>query len=315
MRRSTPELMREAGELYDRGAFAAASRRYEEVIARSAAIDIHARALFGAGLAYEGQRDFERASERYGRLSALLTDPPRDWSPPRRLTLDTLFRHAYCVSELTTGAPAVAAWTRVLRLDLTAPDRAEALLRRGLAHEASDALDDAERDYEAVLALYRRHPDHPRLRSGATVSRAQFQIGELYRARFGRIQFRLPLERMARALEEKTTLFLKAQKAFMGAVRLPNAHWALAAGQRLGLLFEEMYHDMLEAEVPADFDAETRAVYEAEMKRLIRPHIERAVELYETNLAIARELGHQGEWVRKTREGLVRLRDLLEEGE
>ena len=293
-------LFREAKALYDRGRFGDAALRLDDAAALSPAEPLLRAILFHAGLAFEGLRRYETALARYVRVLALHPEP--------KLALDTRFRIARCEEARKAWPAAETAWGAVVTMELTLPDRAEATFRRGLARQHQERFDDAEQDYRATLALYEASPDHPRLRSLAVVSRAQFQIGEIYRHRFSRIAFRLPLASMERAWEQKATLFLKAQHAYLAAVWLPNEHWAIAAGHQLGFLFERMYFDMLAAEVPDDLDPEDRAVYQDELRRLILPYVERAVEIYETNLAIAERHGHDGDWVSRTRERLTTLR-------
>lgn len=300
--RDAAELMAEANALYDAGRFREAAERYERVLALAPERAQRQAALFDAGLAWEGAGALDTAGARF---RALLAEEPGP-----KLALDARFRLGRCEMGRADWPAAVAVWTEVLAADLTPPDRAEALLQRGLARQAQEDLAAAERDFRAVEAVYTEHPAHPRLAGLAAVSRARFQIGEIYRTLFRRIRFRLPLEQMERAWTEKATLFLKSQHAFLDAVRLPNEYWAIAAGQRLGLLFEEMAGDILAADVPPDLDGETRAVYEAELRTAVRPYVERAIELYETNLEISARLGHEGEWVSATRKHLVRLRAL-----
>ena len=297
-------LFREARGLYDRGRFTDAAARFDRALAEARPGSKLAQAiLFNAGLAYEGLRAYDAACVRYRQLLA--------FDPEPKLALDARFRLAGCEEARAAWTDAEAAWSVLLDRSLTPPDRAEATFRRGLARQHQERWDDAEADYRATLALYQAHPEHPRLRSHAAVSRAQYQIGEIYHVQFRRIAFRLPLESMEQAWEQKATLFLKAQHAFLATVWLPNEHWALAAGHQLGKLFEEMYFDMLAAEVPDDLAEEDRAVYADELHRLIQPYIERAVEIYETNLAIAERRGHEGEWVAASRERLATIRRIV----
>ena len=112
------------------------------------------------------------------------------------------------------------------------------------------------RDYLAALGAYRRHLDDRSLVGNRYVSLAQFQIGEIYRELVRAIHFRLPLERMARDLEDKSNLFLKAQNAYLKTLRLQHPEVAVISGYRLGSLYESMHDDMMAAEVPPDLTRE-----------------------------------------------------------
>jgi len=303
--RDARELLAAADALYDAGRFRAAAERFDRVLDLAPAPELRHPALFGAGLAWEGAGDLDAAVVRFRALLAV--------APPPKLALDARFRLGRCEAARERWAAAAQVWTEVLAGGPTLPDRAEALLQRGLAFQALADLAAAERDYRAVEGLWQEHPDHPRLVGLAAISRARFQLGEIWRERFRAVRFRLPIERMEREWEEKAALFLRAQRAFLDAVRLPNRYWGVAAGQRLGLLFEELAGDILAADVPPDLDRDTRGVYEAELRKAVRPYVERAIELYETNLAISARVGQDSEWVSETRERLLRLRALLAE--
>src|SRR5690606_33885338 len=123
-----------------------------------------------------------------------------------------------------------------------------------------------ERDYRKALDLYQDHLEVRGLDKSPYVSQAQFRIGEIYRELFASIRFRLPLERMARDLEDKSNFFLMAQSAFLRALRLQHPDWAVVAGYRLGALYETMHDDMMAAEVPNDLSPEEIEIYEEELR-------------------------------------------------
>jgi TPR repeat protein len=138
-------------------------------------------------------------------------------------------------------------------------------------------------------------------------------MGEIYRGLFEAISFRLPMERMAQDLEDKSNLFLKAQSAYMRALRQRHPDWAPRAGYRLGALYERMYDDMVAADVPPELTPEQVEVYRATLRARVRPLIEQAIDIYDRNLMMARSLGADQAWLERSRAGLARLRRVLEE--
>ena len=203
---------------------------------------------------------------------------------------------------------------RVLRPEyeaITEVERLEAHALRGLARQELGDLALAERDYLEALKLHRRHLDPSSLVGNPSVSMAQYQIGEIYRELFAAIHFRLPVDRMMRDLEDKSNLFLKAQNAYLRAVRLHHPEYAVKAGYRLGALYEVFYDDMMSAEVPAELDQEEVDVYYEELRKKVRPLVVRAIDIYERNLQLGRRMGEGGEWVRKTEASLARLQEVL----
>ncbi|MFT5435049.1 MAG: hypothetical protein ACI9OJ_005766, partial [Myxococcota bacterium] len=128
---------------------------------------------------------------------------------------------------------------------------------------------------------------------------------------FASIRFRLPVETMKRDLTDKSSFFLKGQSAYLRCVRLQNQHWSVAAGYRLGKLYEDFYSDMMEAEVPSELDDEDKKVYYDELKKHVRPLVVRAIEIYERNLGMSDRLGTGGDWAKKTQASLDRMRNIL----
>jgi len=263
-------------------------------------------AAYNAGLALLRIGDARGALPRFQRALAL-TEGSRDGQ-------DALFQIAACHELLM-------AWDDLRRTadlilaphypGLGVADRIAAHALRGRAHEGLGALALAERDYRAALELYQQHLDQRGLDKSPAVSLAQFRIGEIYFQLFASIRFKLPTDRMARDLEDKSNFFLMAQSAYLRTLRLRHTDWAVVAGFRLGALYEGMYDDMLAAEIPADLTHEELEIYYDELKSKIRPLLVRAIDIYERNLRLAQRFGKSDDWLQKTEASLARLKDVL----
>ncbi|MEZ4266305.1 MAG: tetratricopeptide repeat protein [Myxococcota bacterium] len=302
-------LFREGGQAFEAEEFLTAARRYALIVEHFPDSRFGDVARFNAGLSFakagrcaDGLPFLESAAER--------TAGSKD-------AHDALFQTAVCHETLGRWDAAIAVLDRILRPEhagIVTADRIEALTRRGQAQQQLGDLAVAERDYTEALREYRHHLDDRSLVANYYVSQAQFQIGEIYRELFRAIRFRLPLDSMARDLEDKSNLFLKAQNAYLKTLRLQHPRVAVVSGYRLGSLYESMHDDMMAAEVPGDLSREEIDIYYEELRKHVRPLIVRAIDIYERNVQLGRRMGGAGdEWVRKTEASLARLREILGE--
>ena len=301
-------LFKEASRLYDAKKYAESVAKYQVFLQEFPQEKAAPLAAFNAGLGLEELGRTEDALAMYQRaLAAFTKDGDR---------VDALFRIGNCQEKLARWTEMEDTFEAVLALKLSVVDRAEAWVRRGWAWQNLGDLTQAERAYKECLKVYNDNL-HLRVFDGSYwISMAQFQLGEIYRALFDGITFRLPVERMERDLADKSNLFLKAQAAYLRTVRLHNSQWALAAGFRLGAMYEDFYVDMVEAEYPAELNEQEVALYYGELKKNILPLVQRAVEIYERNLAQSERAGsHGSEWAQKTQKHLEHLRGLLREEE
>jgi tetratricopeptide (TPR) repeat protein len=302
-------LFREGGQAFEAGEFVLAARRYALIVEHFPSSRFGDVARFNAGLA------LAKAGRCEDALPFLAGAAER--TAGSKDAHDALFQSAVCLQTLERWAAAVAEIDRILRPEypgIVTADRIEALTRRGQCQQEIGDLALAERDYLDALREYRHHLDDRSLVANRYVSLAQFQIGEIYRELFRAIHFRLPLDRMARDLEDKSNLFLKAQNAYLKTLRLQHPEVAVVSGYRLGSLYESMHDDMMAAQVPGDLARDEVEVYYEELRKHVRPLIVRAIDIYERNVQLGRRLGgSQDEWVRKTEASLARLREILGE--
>lgn len=301
-------LFKEAARLYEQKQYGESVAKYRVFLQEFPQDKAAPLAAFNCGLGLEELERWEDALAMYQQANAAFT---KDGDK-----VDALFRMGNCYEKLERWTEMEDTFEAVLASKLSVIDRAEAWARRGWAWQNLDELTQAERAYKECLKVYNDNL-HLRVFDGSYwISMAQFQLGEIYRSLFDGIAFRLPVERMERDLEDKSNLFLKAQAAYLRTVRLHNPQWSLAAGFRLGAMYEDFYVDMVEAEYPAELADEEVALYFSELKKNILPLVHRAVEIYERNLAQSERTGARGtEWAQKTQKHLDHLRGLLREEE
>ena len=294
-------LFKQATQEYSVGHYEKALKLFRKVIKHFPETKYANHAYFNAGLAAMRLERWEEALDLQRRARRALAGGRDEW--------DALLQVSRCLEELARWGNLVEVADELLKKGKLNPtDRVEAWARLGIARYETGRLALAERAFKKVLHLYK---EVPRLEKNPYVSRSQYLVGEIYRGLFASIRFRLPVETMKRDLADKSSFFLKGQSAYLRCVRLQHKDWAVAAGYRLGRLYEDFYDDMMAAEVPPELDEEDRKVYFDELKRLIRPLVVRAVEIYERNLGMSDRLGVGGEWAKKTQASLDKMRDIL----
>jgi hypothetical protein len=112
-------------------------------------------------------------------------------------------------------------------------------------------------------------------------------------------------------LEDKAQLFMQAQTASIRTMRLGNPHWSTAAGYNIGKMYEDFYTHVLAAEVPGDLTAEEQAIYFAELRKKIRPLMERAMQIYEKNIIMSERFGVDNDFTQHSQRSLERLKSYI----
>jgi len=263
-------------------------------------------ARYNAGLSLERLEEWDAAKFHFLAYTGGAKDV--------RDQIDGHFRLVICFRGLRDWGGMKDRLDILRKLALTPLDRAEVLALTGYAYEMQGHMALAERSYLKALELEREQEDPQLFKSNEHLAMAQYQIGEIYRRLFDAIAFRLPVERMQRDLHDKSTLFLKAQSAYLRTIRRQQKSWAFAAGFRTGEIYEAFYQDFLKSEVPSELDNEEVQIYFEELRDQIRPLLERAIRIYERNIKMgARSRQGDNPWIEKTRSHLERLKSLLAE--
>ncbi len=273
---------------------------YGRLLREFSASRFAAPARYNAALCYEEQRDWPQAIRLYREMIEQFPDSPD--------VLDALFRLGGAQEQAHEWEAAAATFATVLgRPSLGAEERIEAMARRGSALCEMGRLDPAEALLRETVAYYRT-AGAEQVESDFFVAQAQYYVGEVVRARARAIGFTLEPDQMRRALEERAHLLLLAQAEYILTIRVTNPHWAAAAGFRIGSLYSELYDALLAAPVPPELSAPEREVYFEELRRQIRPLVEKAIRVWERTILMAERTGIRNEWVARTGQELERVR-------
>jgi tetratricopeptide (TPR) repeat protein len=267
----------------------------------------HATALYDAGLAYEQLSEWRLALERFRALRDGYTGRDAD---------EAAFRVAECLWHLGELEEARAELDRLAaRTDLEADDRVRALVQRGVVEVDLGRLEDAERTLHAALDAWRRADEKQRL-DEYHPAQAHYYLGEVYRGHFLAVKLdpsRDDEAALAAALERKAQLLLAAQGHYLRAIQVGNPDWGVAAGYRIGELYDALHRELTEAPLPRGLDEEHRAAYQAQLRDRVRVLVTKAIAIYENTVQAAQRTGVSNRFVEEARGSLERMKAALDE--
>jgi tetratricopeptide (TPR) repeat protein len=301
--------------------------------------------LFAAGMAASAAGAPRRAADAFSRLADTFPASPRrpaalydaglalralgEWRPALERFRELAERHAGPDAEEARFLVAECHWRlgehaearRVLdglaaRADLDALHHARALVERGVVEAEDGEGEAAERSLAAGAAAADAGGRDPA--AAALVAKAHFWLGELERDRFLAVKLDPSAgdaARLERDLEGKSERLLVAQERYLRAIRTGDATWAVAAGGRIGELYDGLYTELVTAPLPPGLDAPAAAAYQAELRGRVRVLVTKAIRVYEETLATARRAGVEGELVPRIEAALERMRRALAEGD
>lgn len=297
-------LFEDARAAFERHDFEACDALYGELFERFPQSRYVHSALYNRGLCLEQMRDHGRAAVHFRRHAQLSTE--------LRDQRDGEFRWGYNLVKTGDYPTAIHLYDRLLQADDLGPlDRAECHLRRGIAQFRLSRPGEAEKDLKQAMALVEEGTEGY-VEGSELMAEAHFRRGEIYQRLSHNVPLKLPVSKMKADLADKVRFFRQAQDAFISALNVRHSYWATAAGLKLGELYEQFYLDVLQAEVPAEFDPVTRRFYFVELRQQLEPLLEQSVAIYEKNITMSERIGAQNEWVAETENRLARLRGLLE---
>ncbi|WP_242394948.1 tetratricopeptide repeat protein [Anaeromyxobacter oryzisoli] len=270
---------------YGAGEYARAAAAFARLVDRYPSSRHEAAALFDAGLAYQHLEEWRLALERFRALERKYEGPD---------ALEASFKIADCLYYLHELPEAHARLEEILRREGLDPTlRIRALAQRGVLELEAGKAEEAERSFRLALGAWQGASEEERL-DPYYPSLAQYYLGETYRTWFRA----LPLDpstgdeaRLRQDLEHKAEMLLSAQGHYLRAIRMGDDRWAVAAGFRIGELYDELRKQLLEAPLPPGLDAEHAAAYRAELRRRVRVLAAKAITAYEQTIARASRTG------------------------
>jgi TolA-binding protein len=266
----------------------------------------HATALFNAGLALERQEAWRPALERFQAFEKGYEGPD---------AIEAAFREAECEYHLGALTEARTVLDRLARrTDLPAAEHIRALTQRGVVELELGRPDEAEATLRLAVSTYRHGSEAERL-DDYYPAQAQFYLGEVFRSHFLAVKFDPASDgeqKLAKDLEDKAELLLSAQGHYLRAIRIGNADWAVAAGSRIGELYDALHAALTEAPLPTGLSEEEATAYRRELARKVRVLVVKAIAIYEQTLAVAgRTRIENNRFVAETQASLDRMKRAL----
>jgi tetratricopeptide (TPR) repeat protein len=282
----------EAVALYDRVANEFVGNRYVSP------------SLYNAGLCLAQTGAKEEGLKRFETLIA--TQPE---SPDLK---HASFQAGHLQIALSRWEPAEQTANKLLaRADLEPGERVEAMSMQAEALLGRDQIDAAERAAQQTLTYYRTRPAD-QVTDPFHAATANFVYAEVIRLRGERMAFPDTNQDEQKAvLVKRAQLLLDAQREYFNTIRHTDAHWAAAAGHRIGGMYDKLWNDLVHAPVPAGLSAGAKEMYPQEMAKLIKPLLRHAVRYWELTLLMVERTGVQTDWAEQTRKDLERVRALL----
>jgi TolA-binding protein len=308
----------DAAELFEEASKALSEKRFDDAIGvydrllREFDDARYARAaIYNAGLAHQGKKDWPGALRRFQTLASRY--------PQSTDAKDALFQEGATYAEVENWPASVQVFVQILeRPDLTADDRLEALARRGFAQFQLHDMDTAERTFQSAVSYFHQVEADERLETDFYLALAQYHLGQVNHERFRAVPLRLPERQMGLDLDEKARLLLVSQRQYIDTIKLGNAEWAAASGFQIGSLYEELYDAFVKAPVPPELQLATPEakekldIYNAELRKKIRILLEKSVRTHEANLLMMERMGVRSEWRDKSKLAFAKLQTLLD---
>jgi len=300
----TTEVFDRAEKLFTEGELARAKGLYLMVAREAADSATSSLAWFNIALCEIG---LEKPGAALDALAEALPHAPDDAT---RLELRLVELEA--LSMAGEWEQVAAKGAGVLKEQLNSEWRAKVSLFLARAALVGERFDEAEAHagaaVETVLssvALKKQYGDR-------TLAAAYFRLGQVFRRLFDKIQFRLPLARMAIDISDKLALMRQAEEHFLSSVRVRNAQWSPRAGFEVAMLYETFGLDLMRAEVPTDLDELELQVYTEELNKKILPLWHKAQNVYRNNISMCKTYRFASSWERRSRQRIADLDVLIE---
>jgi len=298
------DLFLRANTHLDAGRCVEAVALYDKLVAEFPSNGYVSAALYNAGLCLAHDARHEDALGRFEKLVSELPTSPD--------VKHASFQAGHLNVTLQRWDAALANADALLsRTDLETGERLEAMVTRAQACLGKSDLPEARHQATQAISFYRTHPAE-QFPDAYFISAAAFVLAETTRLQGESMAFPDTNQDEQRAvLLKRAQLLLDAQREYFDAIRYTDAHWASAAGHRIGSMYDTLWHDLMGAPVPSTLSPGAKELYPQEMAKLIKPLLRHAIRYWELTLMMVERTGVRSEWADKTRADLERTRALM----
>lgn len=201
--------------------------------------------------------------------------------------------------------------TELLQKELPGLWSARVNLMMGQALTQEDSLAQAQLYLQTGLDLLLSQMGLKEQYRDRLVASAYFRLGTVFRKQFERVKFKLPVDRMVIDMSDKLALMRQAEKLYLDAVTTRNHEWSPRAGFEVARLYENFALDLMQAEVPADFDELERQVYTEELNAKLLPFLRRAEDILHKNVTMADTYRFSPKWRKKSQDKAKKITEMI----
>lgn len=286
---------REAVELYDRLEREFPGSRYGSA------------SLYNAGLCLQVLGDFAPAAERYASLRARYASSED--------VQDASFQLAEVLVQLERWPEALALADELLAREILDPaERLEAMARRGQALLGLGHPEEAETYARNALAYFRTRQRDEAIGDEFFAAACNYVVAESLRVRAQALAFPADPEGQKDALLGRAQLLVEAQREYFNTIQfqnLDNLYWAAASGYRIGKMYDEFWHAIMNAPLPSGLPQDGESVYREELAKFVKPLIRHAIRYWEMTLMMIERAGMKTDWTARANADLARVRSLM----
>ena len=184
----------------------------------------------------------------------------------------------------------------------------EGMMRIAEWHEEKEESEKAKKMYETILEEFKKRKVSPGSDSAYYPAKAQFELAERKYAKWREIKIEGSLQEQKENLDKKVKEQKKVASAFQKVWQYQNLEWTLAAGFRVGSLFQGFAEALYAVPIPFKPGTQQYRIYRKQLEDIAIPLEDKAVERYEKTIKKAREEKIVNKWTKKTLEQLNKYR-------
>lgn len=268
-------------------------------------------ARFNTGLAMELLERHQQAADHFSKIAA---EESLIEKGKYRFWVDAVLRWSVNLTRLER-------WDDVLRVYqslLDHPrvgrgDKFEASVGIGIVYHELERIEEAERTLVEALKLSRMYSRTGGFDNRGLISEAAYRLGLISEARYEEVELRLDSPTLREDFELKCERLLDTQRKYLDAVRHGEPYAMAMAGLRLGGLYENLYDQLVNLEVPQGLGTDEAEVYLEEIRLRVNVLVKKALRIYSKALKVGRRDPQAKEWIAKLEIGIRRLESIYVE--
>ncbi len=252
--------------------------------------------LLDAGIAHEDLGERDTAIDRYREVARRF--------PAHETAKQALLRSARIQADLERWRElAATSGELVARGDLTVLEAVEAHGQRALGLVELGSLEDAARAVMDARDLIEKNRLGEAGKPPTELAVVAFALGEVRKKKSEQVTFSPVPPSLADVLEQRCVGLLDAQAAYSDAMRSLDAHWSAMAGYRVGQLYQQLHHDVMQILPPGKADSlKKKQLFEGAMRLRYRVLLEKGLKMMDGTVRLGQRTGESSPWIARAEE-------------